>query len=130
MSGSITSAPQTISLRILNEGDVELFRALRLEGLHDSPAAFGQTAEEFGRMSHAELVGWIGPTQDKFIVGAFDEGLQMVGVMAINRQSQERVCHKGKLWGVYVKPTFRGKGLSKRLFQRVLDDIDRIPGLK
>ena len=123
-------AEKMYSLRTLTHSDVSQFRELRLAGLRESPAAFGQTAEEFEQMSEQELAAWIGPTQDKFIVGAFDELSKLVGIIGVNRQSRERIRHKAVIWGVYVTPECRGQGISKSLLKRLIDDIGQIPGLQ
>ena len=117
------------SLQTLTCADVTQFRELRLAGLCESPAAFGQTADEFARMSAEELAAWIGPSQDKFIIGAFSPESRLVGMVGVTRQNRERIRHKANIWGVYVVPSCRGQGISRLLFRRVLDDIGTLPGV-
>ena len=47
-----------------------------------------------------------------FLVGAF-EGQQMVGQAGFFRLESRRERHKGRIWGVYVTETARGKGVGK-----------------
>ena len=37
--------------------------------------------------------------------------------------------HKGTIWGVFVKPEFRGKGISRRLVKEVIDYATKLEGI-
>ena len=116
-------------LQTLTSADLKQVRTLRLTGLKESPAAFGQTAEEFERMSDEDLLAWIGPDSDKFVVGAFSENTTLVGLIGFARQTRQKVRHKGIVWGVYVSPEFRGQGISKKLLRQLLEQVRTIPDL-
>jgi ribosomal protein S18 acetylase RimI-like enzyme len=117
-------------IRILNSSDLDQIRCLRLQGVLESPAAFGQSVDEFKQMSDAELLSWIGPTDDKFVVGAISLDGTLVGMMGLTREPCLRTRHKAKLWGVYVRPESRGSGISRQLLRYLLDNVSRLPGLR
>lgn len=117
-------------VKILSANDLAQFRDLRLVGLLESPAAFGQTPEEFEKMSDQELISWLGPTEDKFMLGAFSEKNTLIGLMGVRREPRFRIRHKGIIWGVYVLPEYRGQGISKILLTKLISEISRIPDVE
>ena len=117
-------------IRTLTSSDIAQIRKLRLAGLLESPAAFGQTADEFEQMPDEELLSWIGPTLDKFVLGAFSADSNLIGLMGVARQARVRVRHKGMIWGVYVLPEFRGQGISKQLLKQLLKQVVTLPDLE
>ncbi len=52
------------------------------------------------------------------ILGAFDPAL--AGIVSVTREDRTKRRHKASLHGMYVMPTYRGKGLGKELLHRVL----------
>ncbi len=117
-------------VKILSAKDLVPFRDLRLVGLLESPGAFGQTPEEFEKMSDQELISWLGPSEDKFTLGAFTDTGTLIGLMGVRREPRFRIRHKGIIWGVYVLPEYRGQGISKALLTKLLAEISLIPGIE
>lgn len=55
------------------------------------------------------------------VFGAFiEDGL--VGVAGWYRMSGDKAAHRGALWGMYVRPQSRGRGMGKALVDRVIKD--------
>ena len=111
-----------IDLRQLTPGDAALYRSIRLEGLKESPEAFGSTFDVeftkplawfFDRLSSSVVFGAI---RDAKILDA-----KVLGVAGFAIRDGEKEAHKGLLWGMYVRPASRKSGVGRRLVQAILD---------
>eukprot|EP01032_Pedospumella_encystans_P025201 gene25201-28490_t len=97
--------------RLLTGEDWQQWKAIRLESLLDSPAAFGRSYEEDCDKDDAYFRDGI---EVNAIWGAF-VGDNLVGVVGFSIERGERYRHKGKIFGVYTVPAARGKGICKAL---------------
>ncbi|MBQ0945150.1 GNAT family N-acetyltransferase [Ideonella sp. 4Y16] len=107
-------------IRLLNPADAAGFRAVRLRGLTEEPAAFASSyEEECGRPLEATQAQ-LAPKADGAVFGAF-EGDTLLGVVGLQRESMRKLAHKGVVWGMYVVPQGRGRGIARRLLAAALD---------
>jgi ribosomal protein S18 acetylase RimI-like enzyme len=117
-------------LRLLTASDAEAWWHLRLEALRNDPASFADSAEEHLTKSldvaRERLNG--DPAQN-FVVGAFEDG-QLAATAGFYRYSHLKELHKGHIWGVYVRPESRGKGVARALMQEVIHRARLIEGLE
>jgi RimJ/RimL family protein N-acetyltransferase len=110
-----------IYIRQLTPGDAALYRSIRLEGLKESPEAFGSTFDAeftkplawfFDRLSSSVVFGAI---RDAKLLDA-----KILGVAGFAVRDGEKEAHKGLLWGMYVRPDARGAGVARRLVEAVI----------
>lgn len=59
------------------------------------------------------------------VFGAFYQN-ELVGVSAVSRRLSKKYSHKAFLWGVYVKPGFRGAGVADLLMNNVISWASKI----
>jgi RimJ/RimL family protein N-acetyltransferase len=105
-----------IDLRQLTPGDAALYRSIRLEGLKESPEAFGSTFEaEFTK----PLAWFFDRLSGTVVFGAIRDA-QILGVAGFIVRHEEKETHKGVLWGMYVRPEARGAGVARRLVEAVI----------
>ena len=120
-----------IKIRQLTPGDAALYRSIRLEGLKESPEAFGSTFDAeftkplawfFDRLSSSVVFGAIRDAKllDAKILDAKILGAKILGVAGFAVRDGEKEAHKGLLWGMYVRPDARGAGVARRLVEAVI----------
>lgn len=54
-----------------------------------------------------------------FVVGVFEHG-QMIGTAGFFRRPNYKERHKGHIWGGYVRPESRGKGVASALMKEIV----------
>ena len=118
-----------IEIRELSVADREDLWRLRLESLVSEPRAFGESAEEHREMPLEKFAKRLDRSSEhSFVLGAFD-GSRLVGMAGFYRNRNLKERHKGGIWGVFVQPAYRGKGLGRALVSGILDRVRQIPGL-
>src|SRR6266568_6224104 len=109
-----------IVIRALGEPDVEAYRELRLTALATSPEAFGSSYEEEAELSLDSFRARVMSGGRNVIFGAFADR-HLVGMAGFVADEKVKKRHKGTLWGVFLMPEWRGRGLSDRLVRRVVE---------
>ncbi len=118
-----------ITLRQLTKADAIAFRRVRLLGLQESPTAFSANYAQEEKMPVEEWKNRLEGSENRWVIGAFEKG-DLVGVLGFVRDSSEKAKHKGFIWGMYVVPSFRRKGICRALVEEALSRIEVLPGLR
>jgi ribosomal protein S18 acetylase RimI-like enzyme len=120
-----------MEIRLLTADDAEAFWHLRLEMLRSDPASFADSTEEHEtttvdavrqRLKESDPTG-------NFVVGSFADGL-LTGSAGFFRRPNNKERHKGHVWGVYVSPGQRGKGVGKALMLEIIRRARQIFGIE
>ncbi|SFJ69515.1 GNAT family N-acetyltransferase [Thermoflavimicrobium dichotomicum] len=121
-----------MKIRILSLEDAEKYWQLRLRALKDHPDAFSASFEDSVKMPLEEVKKRLVKTENRFILGAFDDSERLIGMLGFFRETSIKLKHKGKVWGMYVIPEERGKGIGKALLNdiihkaRLIKDLEQI----
>ncbi|MEM1321952.1 MAG: GNAT family protein [Bacteroidota bacterium] len=115
-------------LRILNHKDLDQFLQIRQDSLRFNPEAFGASAtEKIDREQTRQNLK--NNSEENFIFGYFEEQ-QLLGIAGFIRHQRAKARHKGFIWGVFVYPEQRGKGIGRALMLACLEKAQQIVGLE
>ena len=122
-----------MTIRFLNSDDANDYSVLRKFSLLESPFAFSDSYEDQENkiMLHyqSEIEKWGNPLE-AFTLGAFNESNELVGFVKFKRDQRTKARHRASLYSLYVKPEYRGQGLSKKLVSELIRIIEPIPGIE
>jgi ribosomal protein S18 acetylase RimI-like enzyme len=116
-----------MSIRPVRMSDVEGFRAMRLEAVRDYPLAFtADLAETQGRPLEwwQDLVSrntGDGAASVIMVADAGDGSGELAGMTGLFSPPQPKLAHTATIWGVYVRPPFRGQGIGEQLLRACVD---------
>jgi RimJ/RimL family protein N-acetyltransferase len=110
------SAPNGTSLRALTPDDWSIFRSLRLQALRETPGAYFSSHESEAKLSEAAWKERLDGNR-KCIFGLFDGGNDLIGIAAIFTWRDDPTAQTGILAMDYVDARYRGRGLSRLLYQ-------------
>jgi len=120
----------SVEIRHLAEADAEAYHRVRLRALRDHPDAFGRAYEE--AQSLAEMAEEFRSRHDgeaSFILGALAAG-ELLGTVGCSRDHGLKNRHKALIWGMYVAPEARGRGVGRALLEAAIDRARAWPGLE
>ncbi len=117
-------------IRKLELQDAEAFWSLRLKSLKEHPESFGSNYEDASLTGMDEVRRRFPNSADQFLLGAFRENDELMGMIGFRREASRNLAHKGMLWGVYVDRAHQGKGVSTALLRRILEEIRSLDGLE
>jgi RimJ/RimL family protein N-acetyltransferase len=103
-----------VTVRLLDPDDAEQFKALRLLAVDNAPTAIWPTRQEELARSIEEIAIRIRSTPTQAVFGAF-ESEALVGITGVRREPLRQVNHKATIWGVFVNPSYRGRGIAQML---------------
>ncbi len=119
-----------MKIRPLNVKDAGIYRTIRLEAVQDSPLAFAESAAEAREKSFDDYVNYLDAhARGDFVLGAFDDE-KLIGVVGFYRTAHRNHLHKGTLWGMYVRPVYRRRGVGAALILAAVESARRTSGVR
>jgi ribosomal protein S18 acetylase RimI-like enzyme len=110
-----------VRLHEVGPDDWESYREIRLEMLLDSPDAFWVTHADLAGFTEAQ---WRENVSRGWLVNARIGG-DPVGSAGLGTHAEPGQPDRTVLWGMYVSPRARGRGVGQRLVGAVLDEVRR-----
>lgn len=117
---SIETRQGLVIVREATVSDVPQFRELRLDALRDSPTAFPVDYSAY--VSHPKSF-WeerLQADENRRIFFNKHQG-QLIGMTGIRRGESSKTRHSAEIWGVYVRPEWRGLHLGDSLIEACTD---------
>jgi ribosomal protein S18 acetylase RimI-like enzyme len=115
-------------VRDLGEGDAADYWALRLRGFRDDPESFGSSYDELAHRPVAEAAHDLRIGEADFVLGAFAP--ELVGIAGLRREPRRKRSHRATLWGMYVSPEARGRGIGRALVDEIVRRARAATGLE
>jgi len=116
-------------LRTLEPSDAALYRDLHREALVDSPESFGGDLEVERAMPLEQIALGLRAGPASFVLGAFAESDELVGIAGFGRGRDGDATGYGVLWGMYVARARRRDGIGRELLMRIVEIARGIEGV-
>ncbi len=117
-------------VRVLTPEDAIPFKRLRRERLEQSPKAFAESIAEHEAISLSTLTARLSHSDDNFVIGAFTPERDLAGMAGFARETRLKTRHKAVIWGVYVRPRWRGQGVGRMILTELISRARSLPGLE
>jgi RimJ/RimL family protein N-acetyltransferase len=114
-------------IRKLVPSDAAVLLALRRAAIQSDPYAFGASPED-DRGSDLDFIKAALADDEQAVFGSYADG-RLTGLVGIVRQRPVKRRHKAIVWGMYVSPEYRGKGVGKALLSAAVAHARTWPGV-
>lgn len=114
-------------VRALTVDDAAAYLALRQQSLREEPMAFLSSPEDDVARTLDAVRAQLQRAPQSMTFGAFDPGL--IGILGVHRDHHIKAAHKVHLWGMYVAPAHRRRGVAAALLAAVLEHARALPGV-
>jgi len=109
----------SISIRKLTEDDWRRLAEVRLKALRSDPNVFGSNYELESQLTEADWRGRL-PADDVAIFVLFDDETP-IGMTGVAVWREDLTKRTALLWGSWLEPEFRGRGLSELMYRTRLE---------
>jgi RimJ/RimL family protein N-acetyltransferase len=110
----------SVIVREATLADAEQFRELRLDALQDSPIAFPVDYEVYVNHPASFWENRLKADETSNIFFAEHDN-QLIGMMGIRKGELPKTKHGATIWGVYVRPAWRGLRLADSLIEACIE---------
>jgi ribosomal protein S18 acetylase RimI-like enzyme len=117
MNQSIKTSRGEISIREADPRDALPFRELRLYGLQDSPTAFSADHQRSFNQPTQYWEDMLTMHADESAIFLAEHENKLIGMTGIARGGSPKTRHSASVWGVYVRPEWRGLHVAEALIQ-------------
>jgi ribosomal protein S18 acetylase RimI-like enzyme len=114
---STDTVRSAILFRPLEEPDFAAFVDIRKEAFKNEPEAFGSDYTSYNATPLLDKEHFFEKVINypfSYVIGAFDAE-ELVGIAGFTCHSAVKRRHKGVLWGMYVRPEYRHRGIAQQL---------------
>lgn len=117
-----------MTVRRLEPADAEAFVVLRREALERHPLAFGASPND-DRGLDLDFVRAALASAEQAVFGQFD-GDALVAMVGVVRDGPAKRRHRAHVWGMYVAPQVRGRGIGAALLAAVEEQARGWPEIR
>lgn len=117
--------PTGMTVRPLDEGDFQAFLGIQKDALRNAPEVFGSDYDWFDSLSILSKEQRFQKYlffPHRYLLSAFDSDGSIVGMIGFSTEhNRSKVKHKARIWGMYVVPEMRGKGVATTLVNSLIE---------
>jgi GNAT superfamily N-acetyltransferase len=126
----MSAQKNAVEVRLFTERDAQALWDLRMLALETDPWSFVDSPEELRAISVEEFAARLRADHaENFILGAFERD-SAVGMVGCYQEVPLKRRHKAWIWGVFVNPSARGRGIARPLMEAAIQRAKSIPGLE
>ena len=114
-------------IRGLTSADADAYVVVRRAALLEAPLAFASSPHDDSASSPEAVSEQLRRAPNSTIFGAFQPDL--VGTVGIYRDLHSKSSHKAHVWGMYVAPDFRRRGIGLDLLAAMLRHARALDGV-
>lgn len=119
-----------ITARKILLDEFDQLRTLRLESLQQTPEAFASSYEEEVIWTTEVYQERQKTSPDNFIIGAFVNNTELIGMAGFAHERFRKCKHIGILWGMYVKPEYRGQKTGELIMKTLIENVRTFPQIE
>jgi len=112
----------------LQPADADRYWHLRQFMLTDTPWAFASDHESDNSRDPASFIARLNTTFTEILAIASDSG-ELIASAGVYRRPRMKIEHRAEIWGVYVFPEHRKRGLGAAVVQAAIDEALSWPGV-
>lgn len=118
------------SIRPLELDDFASFVDIQSDALLNAPEVFGSDYEWFEGLSvllKEQRFELFVNFPYQFVLGAVRDNGEIAAMVGFSCEyNRSKVKHKGRLWGMYVRPEFRNRGLATALVKAIITTAQEV----
>lgn len=112
------------NVRRLRVEDAASLVSLRREALEADPLAFGASIDDDRGLSLELVRTSLADHEEQAVFGCL-EGDRPIGMVGVTRASKVKRRHIGSVWGMYVTPRARSRGVGRALLDAAIQQARR-----
>jgi RimJ/RimL family protein N-acetyltransferase len=117
-----------IVIRRAGESDWQELRSVRLKALLTDPSVFCSNHQTESAMSETEWKEWL-RGEDKAVFLLYEKDI-LIGMTGIAVMKSDPSMKTAILWGSWLEPQARGKGLSKCMYEKRIEWAKKHPSVE
>lgn len=122
--------PESIGhgIRYLSSRDLDDFIRIRADSLKIDPLSFGGSSDQETDTKKARYNLDL-DNSENFVLGYY-YSQEICGMIGFVRNTGMKTRHSGRIWGFFVYPDYRGRGMGWQLLTECIDRIRQIPAVE
>jgi len=116
-----------VVIRRLTPADAEEYARMNRDSLRELPLTFSVAPEDDAGSDVEQLRDRLASSRESAVFGAFAPNL--IGSVGLYREPRRKNSHKARIFGVYVLPSWRSRGIGRRLLMTAIDHAREMPGV-
>jgi ribosomal protein S18 acetylase RimI-like enzyme len=114
-------------IRMLVAHHADAYVEMRRQALAEAPLVFASSPTDDIGASREAVCTLLRQAPESVVIGAFFDNL--VGAVGLYRDRHLKFSHKAHLWGMYVIPNYRGRGVAAELLDAALHHAHTLAGV-